>query len=401
MDSKLVLVLNCGSSSLKFSVINPLTGDEKVSGLAEKFFLEDARIKWKINNVKKESDLGSKAAHNEALKFINDIIFHELPELKEQIVAIGHRIVHGGDKFTKSTILTEQVLKDIEDAIKFAPLHNPAGIIGIKAALELFPKIKDKNVVVFDTAYHQSMPETAYLYAIPYEFYTKHKIRRYGMHGTSHHFIALESAKLLKKDVNHTNIISCHLGNGGSVTAIVNGKCVDTSMGLTPLEGIVMGTRSGDIDPSIIFYMYNTLHMSMQEIDDTLNKKSGLLGLTGVSNDCRYAEDNYTEDMRAHVALDLYTYRLAKKIGAYLVNFKNLPDAIVFTGGIGENSAHIREMTVDYLKVFGYTIDQDRNAAARFGTPGVISIDNTPLLMVIPTNEELMIAKDAATLCFN
>lgn len=400
MDTKLVLVLNCGSSSLKFSVIDPVTEDVKISGLAEKFFLDDASIKWKVNGTKQEASLGAKAAHDEAMTFIENNILSKFPEIKAQISSIGHRIVHGGDKYTKTIVVTDKVISDIDDAVQFAPLHNPAGIIGIKAALKIFPHLKDKNTAVFDTAYHQTMPERSYLYTIPYSFYEDHKIRRYGAHGTSHHFIALKTAELLHKDVAHTNLVSCHLGNGGSVTAIVNGQCVDTSMGLTPLEGIVMGTRSGDIDASILFYMYNTLGMSMAQIDETLNKKSGLLGITGVSNDCRYVEENRKTDKRAELALELYCYRLAKKVSSYLVNFDVLPDAIVFTGGIGENSSLIRTLTTKYLAVFGYKIDEDKNAAARFGATGVISADNTPTVYVIPTNEELMIAKDTASLCF-
>lgn len=240
--------------------------------------------------------------------------------------------------------------------------------------------------------------EEAFLYALPYSLYEKHGVRRYGAHGTSHYYIMQETARKLNKPVDQISVINCHLGNGGSVSVVRNGKCIDTSMGLTPLEGIVMGTRSGDIDPAIIFYLYNTLGMKMEEIEKLLTKQSGLQGLTEVTSDCRYAEDNYDKEAPAKRALDVYCYRLAKYIGAYMAVVGDHLDAVVFTGGIGENSSLVRELTLGHLKLFGYKVDQERNLAARFGKEGAITADNSPLAMVIPTNEELVIAQDTARL---
>ncbi|TCK01705.1 acetate kinase [Volucribacter psittacicida] len=399
MSEKLVLILNCGSSSLKFSILEPQSGEEKLSGLAEAFYLPEARIKWKLHGEKGQADLGAGAAHSEALKFIVDNIFSLDPELKNNIVAIGHRIVHGGEQFTSSVIINDEVIKGIEDAVQFAPLHNPAHLIGIQEAFKIFPELKDKNVAVFDTAFHQTMPEEAFLYALPYALYKEHGVRRYGAHGTSHYFVSREAAKRLNVAENQVNVITCHLGNGGSVAAIRHGECIDTSMGLTPLEGLVMGTRCGDIDPAIIFYMHDTLGMSVKEINETLTKKSGLLGLTEVTSDCRYAEDNYDSEEPAKRALDVYCYRLAKYIGSYMAVIGERLDAIVFTGGIGENSAHVRELTLAHLKLFGYQLDNEKNLAARFGKEGVITKEGTPVAMVIPTNEEYVIAQDTARLC--
>ncbi|MGV6989301.1 acetate kinase [Testudinibacter sp. P80/BLE/0925] len=401
MSQKLILVLNCGSSSLKFAILDPQSGDEKLSGLAEAFHLEDARIKWKLNGEKGNADLGAGAAHSEALNFIVNQILPQGEGLKDSIVAIGHRIVHGGERFTQSVLINDDVIEGIRDAVQFAPLHNPAHLIGIEEAFKAFPELKEKNVAVFDTAFHQTMPEEAYLYALPYSMYKEHGVRRYGAHGTSHYYVSREVAKELNIAEDKVNVITCHLGNGGSVAAIRHGECIDTSMGLTPLEGLVMGTRSGDIDPAIIFYMYNTLGMKMEEIETTLTKKSGLLGLTEVTSDCRYAEDNYDSKADAKRAIDVYSYRLAKYIGSYMAVIGERLDAIVFTGGIGENSAHIRELTLAHLKLFGYDMDNERNLAARFGKSGKITSDNSPLALVIPTNEELVIAQDTARLAVN
>lgn len=400
--SKLVLILNCGSSSLKFAILDPATGEEKLSGLAEAFFLPESRIKWKLNGEKGNADLGAGAAHTEALDFLASNIMTD--ELKNSIAAIGHRIVHGGEKYTKSVLINDDVIKNIEDAAQFAPLHNPAHLIGIREAFKAFPHLKDKNVAVFDTAFHQTMPEEAYLYALPYSLYEDNGIRRYGAHGTSHFFISREVAKRVGKPVDQVNTIICHLGNGGSVSVVRHGECIDTSMGLTPLEGLVMGTRCGDIDPAIIFYLYKNLGMSMDQIEETLVKKSGLLGLTGVTSDCRYSEDNYENPSHpeAKRALDVYSYRLAKYIGAYMAALgDDYLDAIAFTGGIGENSAQVRRLTLNHLKLFGIKIDEERNLAARFGNEGVITADDSKFkAIVLPTNEELVIAQDTAKLSF-
>ncbi|HEA3272415.1 TPA: acetate kinase [Pasteurella multocida] len=399
MSQKLVLILNCGSSSLKFSILDPQTGEEKLSGLAEAFHLDDARIKWKLHGEKGNADLGAGAAHSEALNFIVNSIFPLDPSLKEDIVAIGHRIVHGGEKFTSSVVITDEVVQGIKDAVQFAPLHNPAHLIGIEEAFKMFPHLKDKNVAVFDTAFHQTMPEEAYLYALPYSLYREHGVRRYGAHGTSHFFVSQQAAERLNVPAEQVNVITCHLGNGASIAAVRHGQCIDTSMGLTPLEGLVMGTRSGDIDPAIVFYLHDNLGLSVEEINTLLTKKSGLLGLTEVTSDCRYAEDNYDKEAPAKRALDVFSYRLAKYIGSYMAVIGERLDAIVFTGGIGENSSLVRELTLNHLKLFGYQVDSDKNKAARFGHEGVITTDNTPVAMVIPTNEELVIAQDTARLC--
>lgn len=399
MSQKLVLILNCGSSSLKFSILDPQTGEEKLSGLAEAFHLDDARIKWKLHGEKGNADLGAGAAHSEALNFIVNSIFPLDPSLKEDIVAIGHRIVHGGEKFTSSVVITDEVVQGIKDAVQFAPLHNPAHLIGIEEAFKMFPHLKDKNVAIFDTAFHQTMPEEAYLYALPYSLYREHGVRRYGAHGTSHFFVSQQAAERLNVPAEQVNVITCHLGNGASIAAVRHGQCIDTSMGLTPLEGLVMGTRSGDIDPAIVFYLHDNLGLSVEEINTLLTKKSGLLGLTEVTSDCRYAEDNYDKEAPAKRALDVFSYRLAKYIGSYMAVIGERLDAIVFTGGIGENSSLVRELTLNHLKLFGYQVDSDKNKAARFGHEGVITADNTPVAMVIPTNEELVIAQDTARLC--
>lgn len=398
-SSNIVLVLNCGSSSLKFAIIDSVNGDEYLSGLAECFNLPDARIKWKLDGEKSQADLGAGAAHTEALKFIVEQILPKKPELLTSLNAIGHRVVHGGEKYTQSVIIDDKVLKGIEDVAEFAPLHNPANLIGIHAALTAFPHLKHKNVVVFDTAFHTTMPVEAYLYALPKELYEKYGIRRYGFHGTSHYYVSREAAKLLNKSVDQLNVITCHLGNGGSVAAIKNGKSVDTSMGFTPLEGLVMGTRSGDIDPAIIMFLNDKLNMSVADINDMLNKQSGLFGITGVSSDCRYVTDNYETDADAKKALDIYVHRLVKYIGAYSTLLDGRLDAIIFTGGIGENAEEVRRMSLEKLGLLGLELDQTRNLAARFGKGGVITTDNSRCpALVIPTNEELVIAQDAARL---
>lgn len=396
MTPNLVLILNCGSSSLKFAVIDPVSATEYLSGLAEALTLDDARIKWKLNGEKNEANLGAGAGHDKALDFIVSQVLTD--ELKKGITAIGHRVVHGGEKYTKSVLIDDTLLKGIEEVSSFAPLHNPANILGIQAAYKAFPELKNKNVAVFDTAFHQTMPEKSFLYAIPYELYEKHGIRRYGFHGTSHYFIATQAAELLNKDLENTNIINCHLGNGASVCAIKDGKSIDTSMGFTPLEGLVMGTRSGDLDPAIIFHLHQQLGKSVAEIEQILVKKSGLQGLTQVSSDCRYAEDNFGSEKGATRALESFAYRLAKYIGSYMAIIGKL-DAITFTGGIGENSAKVRELTLEHLKLFGIKIDENRNLNARFGKSGLITADDSAFpAFVIPTNEELIIAKDTFNL---
>ena len=396
--SKLVLVLNCGSSSLKFAVIDATTGDDLLSGLAECFNLDDARIKWKLNGEKGSADLGAGAAHQEALDFIVHKILPLNPELSKNLIAIGHRVVHGGEQFTSSVRICNDVIAGIEAAIPYAPLHNPAHLIGIRAALKVFPELAEKNVAVFDTAFHQTMPEEAFLYALPYKLYKENGIRRYGAHGTSHYYISLEAAKQLNKPVEELNIINCHLGNGASVCAIKNGESVDTSMGLTPLEGLAMGTRSGDIDPAVVFFMHDQLGYSVDEINHVLTRESGLLGMTEVSSDCRYVTTNYATDAGAKRALDVFTYRVAKYVGAYAAAMDGRLDALVFTGGIGENAAMVREMVLARLALFGFKVDKEANNAAVLGGEGPITAEGSRLALVMPTNEELVIARDALSL---
>lgn len=396
MSNKLVLVLNCGSSSLKFAVIDAQTGDDQISGLAECFGLEDSRIKWKINDEKQEAALGAFTAHHEAVEFIVNKILAGQPELAAQIQAVGHRIVHGGEKFTRSVIIDDSVIKGIEDCASLAPLHNPAHLIGIRAAMASFPKLP--QVAVFDTAFHQSMPDRAYVYALPYKLYREHGIRRYGMHGTSHLFVSREAAKMLNKPLAETNVICAHLGNGASVTAVKGGKSVDTSMGLTPLEGLVMGTRCGDIDPSIIYHLVHQLGYTLEEVNNLMNKQSGLLGISELTNDCRGIEEGYADGHKgATLALEIFCYRLAKYIASYTVPLGRL-DAVVFTGGIGENSDLIREKVLNLLEIFNFHVDSERNKAARFGKKGIITQDNSTVAMVIPTNEEWVIAEDSIKL---
>ncbi|MGF1908334.1 acetate kinase [Vibrio kasasachensis] len=394
--SKLVLVLNCGSSSLKFAVVDAETGAEHLTGLAECLGLPEARMKWKLDG-KHEAQLGEGAAHVEALSFMVETILASKPELSENLAAIGHRVVHGGEQFTQSALITDEVLKGIEDCATLAPLHNPAAIIGIKAAQKAFPNLPMS--AVFDTAFHQTMPEEAYLYALPYNLYKEHGIRRYGMHGTSHLFITREVATLLDKPVEEVNIINCHLGNGASVCAVKNGQSVDTSMGLTPLEGLVMGTRCGDIDPAIIFHLHDNLGYSVEKINNMLTKESGLAGLTEVTSDCRFVEENYGEKEAATRAMDVFCHRLAKYVAGYTASLEGRLDAITFTGGIGENSGPIREMVLNRLAIFGIEVDSEANLKARFGKEGVITTENSRIpAMVISTNEELVIAEDTARL---
>jgi len=399
MSSKLILVLNCGSSSLKFAIIDTISGDEKISGLAECLHLDDARIKWKLGSSKGSADLGAGGAHEEALTYIVSEILSQQPELKENLCAIGHRVVHGGEKFTASVVITDEVMKGIEDCVPLAPLHNPAHLVGIRAAQHAFPSLP--NVAVFDTAFHQTMPEAAFLYALPYKLYRENGIRRYGMHGTSHFYISLQAAEILNKPVNELNIINCHLGNGGSVCAIKNGLSVDTSMGMTPLEGLVMGTRCGDIDPAVIFHLHDELGYSVDEIHTMLTKESGLLGLTEKTSDCRFVEDNYETDAAAKRAMDLYCYRLAKYIASYTAALDGRLDAVVFTGGIGENSAPIRQLTLARLSLLGFKVDEQANLANRFGkvsNQGIITQADSTVAMVIQTNEEWVIARDTLEL---
>jgi len=396
MSNKLVLVLNCGSSSLKFAVINATNGDEIISGLAECFNLPDARIKWNFDGQKQSQNLPENSAHSAAIRFIVEDIIKKVDGLEAQFVAVGHRVVHGGEKFTKSVVIDQAVLEGIEECASLAPLHNPAAILGIQAAQAAFPSLP--QTAVFDTAFHQTMPAKAFMYALPTHLYTEKAVRRYGMHGTSHLYVSREAAKMLDKPLSETNVITAHLGNGGSITAVKGGESVDTSMGMTPLEGLVMGTRSGDFDPSIISHLVTREGYTLDGVMDMLQKESGLLGLSGVSSDLREVIGKYEEGHKgAQLAVDVFVYRLAKYIAAYSVPLGRV-DALVFTGGIGENSAIIREKVLANLTIFGYQVDSAKNEAATLGKSGIITAENTPVAIVIPTNEEWVIAQDSAEL---
>lgn len=394
MSSSHVLVLNCGSSSLKFAIIDINSGAEALSGLAERLAEQAPLIKYKYNGAKHNIDLSSGDAHQVAIEKLVELV--KQLKLDTHLIAVGHRVVHGGEHFTKSVLINDNVIDAIKQTSALAPLHNPANLLGIEAAKKAFSHLP--QVAVFDTAFHQTMDKQAFLYAIPHALYTEHGVRRYGFHGTSHYYVSTQAHKLLALPENNSRIISAHLGNGCSVTAIKNGHSVDTSMGLTPLEGLVMGTRSGDVDPGLFSFLVNQLNYSSQNVDELLNKQSGLLGISELSNDCRTIEEAADEGhVQATLALDIFCYRLAKQIAAFIVPLGGL-DALIFTGGIGENSDVIRAKVVSMLEFMNLSIDKDKNLAARFGNQGIITSQNTPCAIVIPTNEEWVIASDAATI---
>ena len=393
--SKLILVLNCGSSSLKGAVLNSENGDVLLSCLGEKLNLADAYITFKVNGQKERVDLSATPNHTGAVGAMLEKL--KAMGLESQIGAIGHRVVSGGEEYSESVLIDDSVMAAIEKCIPLAPLHNPANLLGIRAAQDIFKGLP--NVAVFDTAFHQTMPEHAYMYAIPRKFYRELGLRRYGFHGTSYRFVAEEAANVLGADKNNLKLVIAHLGNGASITAVRNGKSMDTSMGLTPLEGLVMGTRSGDVDPSIFSFLADNLKLSTQQITDILNKESGLMGISELSSDCRVIEE---ESLNGHegavLALEMFSYRLAKYVASMAVAAGGL-DALVFTGGIGENSDIIREKVLNYCEFLGFSVDKEANTAARFGKAGVITAaDSKVKAVVIPTNEELMIAQDTARL---
>ncbi len=383
-----IIVLNCGSSSIKFAIIDAVTGDTSLSGLAENLGNDNAVLSFKVKGEKTEQALTKGALHKDALADIQHVIAAQ----PVAPIAVGHRVVHGGETFKDAVLIDNAVKQAIADYAVMAPLHNPANLAGIESAQQAFPELP--HVAVFDTAFFQTMPQHAYLYALPKKLYEEHGIRRYGFHGSSHQFVSARAAEMLHKPLEQTNLITAHLGNGCSVAAIKQGKAVDTSLGFTPLEGLVMGTRCGDIDPSLPGILSQLLDKPMTEIDSILNKSSGLLGLSGLSNDCRTLEEAAQKgDENAQLALTIFCYRLAKYIGAYLVVTGPL-DALVFTGGIGENSSFIRETTLSMLAHMGFSMDADKNMAARFGQSGNIAQQGVPIL-VVPTNEEWVIAKAA------
>ena len=393
-----VLVINCGSSSLKYQLINSDSEEVLAKGLCERIGI-DGRLVYQKEGLDKEITEAPMPTHKEAIQMVLDALVNPktgaVKSLAE-IDAVGHRVVHGGEKFSDSVVITEEVIAQVEECNDLAPLHNPANIIGIIACQALMPNVP--IVGVFDTAFHQTMPEKAYLYGLPYEYYEKYKVRRYGFHGTSHSFVSKEAASYLGMDLNNSKIIVAHLGNGASVSAVLNGKCVDTSMGLTPLEGLVMGTRSGDIDPSIMEFIAKKENLDIDGVMNVLNKKSGVAGMSGVSSDFRDLEAAYNEgNERAIAAVEVFSYRVAKYIGAYAAAMNGV-DAIAFTAGIGENTSIVREKIMAYLGYLGIKIDRVTNDKTR-GVEALISTaDSSVKVCVIPTNEELAICRETVKL---
>lgn len=397
---KTALVINCGSSSVKFAILNPEDGYIFLNGIAEALGLPEARISWKFNGGEKtETMLGAGADHKKALEFLVKNVLEKDQSLLDSIVACGHRIVQGGDIYSQPTLINDEVEENIKKVIPFAPLHNPAHLLGIDAARANFPKIP--HVAVFDTAFHQTMPPKAYRYAIPEEYYTDLHLRKYGAHGTSHMFLSQEAAKLLGKPLEETNLITCHLGNGASVTAVKGGKCVDTSMGLTPLDGLIMGTRSGCIDASVVFFLCERMGMTPDEVKEVLNKKSGMMAVSGVSSDFRPIVAGMNEgNDRCKLALQMYAYRLAKFIASYYVPLGGHIDAIVFSGGVGENGPTTRKFVCAELQeAFGIKLDNEANYNAKVFMGVDKQLISTPdskvKVYVIATNEELVIARSA------
>ncbi|MFR6582590.1 MAG: acetate/propionate family kinase [Ruminococcus sp.] len=392
-----VLVINCGSSSLKYQLIDSDTEAVLAKGLCERIGIDGRLVYQKAGNDKEITE-ASMPTHKEAIQMVLEALTNEktgaIKSLAE-VNAIGHRIVHGGEKFASSAIITDEMIKAVEECNDLAPLHNPANLIGIRVCSELMPNVP--QVGVFDTAFHQTMPAKAYLYGLPIEYYKNYKVRRYGFHGTSHSFVSKRAVEFLGLDKDNSKVIVCHLGNGSSISAVQNGKCVDTTMGLTPLEGVVMGTRSGSIDPAIVEYIAKKENLDLAGVMNVLNKKSGLQGMSGVSSDMRdlraaAAEGN--ED--AKNAIDVLCYGIAKYVGGYVAAMNGV-DAIVFTAGIGENVGMIREKVCSYLGFLGVTIDAKANEA--MGEEVVISgADSKVKVAVIPTNEELAICRDTVAL---
>lgn len=393
-----VLVINCGSSSLKFQLINSESEEVLAKGLCERIGI-DGRLTYQPAGGDKAVSEKAMPTHTEAIQFVIDALTDaETGVVKslDEIGAVGHRVVHGGEKFASSVVITEDVLKAIEECNDLAPLHNPANLIGINACQKLMPNTP--MVAVFDTAFHQTMPEKAYLYGLPYEYYEKYGVRRYGFHGTSHSFVSKHAAEFLGLDLDNSKIIVAHLGNGASISAVLNGKCVDTSMGLTPLEGLVMGTRSGDMDPAIMEYLAKKEDLDIAGVMNVLNKKSGVFGLSkGLSSDFRDLTAAMNDgNPYANAAIEVFCYRVAKYIGSYAAAMNGV-DAIAFTAGIGENVAIVRQKVCECLEYLGVSLDQEANKL--FGDDRLISTaDSKVKVAVIPTNEELAIARETVAL---
>ena len=394
-----ILVINCGSSSLKFQLIDSETEKCIAKGLCERIGIEGSRITYTPDGGEKEQTVTPMPDHTEAIRLVLEALTNPktgVVKSLDEIGAVGHRIVHGGEKFAASTIITDEVMKAIEECNDLAPLHNPANLIGINACKKLMPATP--MVAVFDTAFHQTMPEEAYMYGLPYEYYEKYKIRRYGFHGTSHSYVSRKAAEVLGKKYEDLKIIVCHLGNGASVSAVKNGKCVDTSMGLTPLEGLIMGTRSGDIDPAIMEFIAHKEGKNIDEIMTVLNKKSGVYGLSNnLSSDFRDLEDGYNRgDEHCIRTMNTYCYRVAKYIGSYVAAMNGV-DVICFTAGIGENAPLVRSLVCEHLGFLGISIDEDANHK-RGEEIAISTPDSKTTVMVIPTNEELAIARETVSL---
>ncbi|RGH40972.1 acetate kinase [Firmicutes bacterium AM41-5BH] len=393
-----VLVINCGSSSLKFQLINSETEAVLAKGLCERIGI-DGRLTYQPADGEKEKTDLAMPTHEEAIQYVINALTNEktgVVKSLDEIGAVGHRVVHGGEKFASSAIITEDMKKAVEECNELAPLHNPANLIGIAACEKLMPGTP--MVGVFDTAFHQTMPQKAYMYGLPYEYYDKYKVRRYGFHGTSHSFVSKRAAEILGVPYDQTKTIVCHLGNGSSVTAVMNGKSIDTSMGLTPLEGLVMGTRSGDIDPAILEFIAKKENLDIDGLMDVVNKKSGVYGLSGnLSSDFRDLWDAADAgNEKAKVALEVFSYRVAKYVGAYVAAMNGV-DNIVFTAGIGENDHGVREAVVGYLGYLGIELDEEANNTR--GQEIMISKPGSKVnVMVIPTNEELAIARETVAL---
>lgn len=390
-----ILVLNCGSSSVKYKLIDTDAEKTLAEGGVEKIGLPDGFLKFKRPDSSKEIKELGHIDHRQAVQAILEI----LTDPKEgciksfsEIDAVGHRVVHGGEKFNKSVLITDEVIQQVKDCYPLAPLHNPANITGIEAITSLMPGVP--QVGVFDTAFHQTMPAKSYMYPLPYKYYLEDGVRRYGFHGTSHRYVSARAAEFLGRDINNLKMVTCHIGNGGSITAVLNGKSVDTSMGLTPTEGLMMGTRVGDVDPGVITFLMEKHNLNAKEVQTLINKESGVLGVSGISNDMREIEaaDN-AGDPRAHLALEIYEQRIIKYVGAYAAEMGGL-DVIVFTGGVGENQTGVRKNVCAPLGFMGVELNEELNAKTR-GTETLISTPASKVaVVVIPTDEELMIARD-------